>query len=107
MWARWVSAVRTLNDSCSPILRLVAEGHQLQDLGLSRTRSDVGLAADGAGDVDRGLGPAQRLLDLHLAFAQGGVEAGVLDRDPAQLASVTAASSSASSNSAAPSFSVM
>ena len=40
------------------------------------------VAPDGAGDVDRGLGAAQRLLDLGLALGQAGVEAGVLDRDP-------------------------
>ncbi len=63
-----------------------------QGLGLDQSASalddqvqhagDVGLAADGAGDVDRGLGSSQRLLDLGLALAQGRIQAGVLDRDP-------------------------
>ena len=42
---------------------------------------DVGLAADGAGDVHRRLRLTQSLFRLGLVFAHRGVEAGVLDRD--------------------------
>ena len=78
----WAATTRRppLRSRTSSALRLDQRPGPLDDQ-VEHAR-DVGLAADRAGDVDRGLGPAQRLLDLRLAFAQGGVEAGVLDRDP-------------------------